>query len=195
MKRACPICDREDRAEIENAILAMTSSDRHYDIDKIAEEFEVDVSALKMHAMFHTPLVDEADLVKEVEAVTGSTEIDDEKEPVVRDSLARQMKLREVDILTDTTNEYLVTLHAAGRRINRLFGVINGKAGEDDDQAIRLSKYLTKPMVDLYIGLGSEIRASVKTMAEINKLINGAQDETTTGLMALANAIRGSDSE
>lgn len=196
MKRACPICDREDRAEIENALLSMASSDQGLKIDQIAEEYGVDLTALKMHAMFHTPLVDESDLEDSVDRVVDTKDSDEDRPAEAgRDSIVRQLKLRESDVLSETTNEYLVTLKTAGRRINRILGAKNGTPGEDDDQAYKLSKFLTKPMVDLYIGLGGEIRANVKTLADINKLLNGPQDSTATGLAALADAIRGSGSE
>ena len=196
MKRACPICNRDDRADIENALLSMASSGKGRKIEQIAEEYEVNIHDLKMHAMFHTPLVDEDDLelvVSEAEKPEGSTTPQVERAEVnQRDSIARQLKLRESDALTEATNEYLITLRAAGRRINRILGV-KENAGDDEDQMYRLSKFLTKPMVDLYIGLGGEIRANAKALAEINRMVNGPQDDTAMGLNALAAAIRGSD--
>ena len=197
MKRACPICAREDRAEIENALLSMTSSGKGHNIEQIAEEYEVDLNALKMHAMFHTPLVDADDLQEEVDKVEAEMPAVERAEvvnPEPRDSIARQLKLRESDALTEATNEYIVTLRAAGRRINRILSV-KDNGGEDDDQLYKMSKFLTKPIVDLYIGLGGEIRANVKALAEINRMLNGPQDNASTGLMALADAIRGSGAE
>ena len=101
------------------------------------------------------------------------------------------MRLRETDVLNEVTNEYLITLKAMGRRINNLIVIKDN----DEDQSYRMSKLLTRPVVDLYIGLGGEIRQTVKTIADIERAINGPQNDATSGLQALANAIRGSDLE
>lgn len=189
MARACPICDREDRAEIENAILHMTSSGEGQTIEQIAAAFEVNLDQLKMHAMFHTPLVSVEDLEPQVEAAKQMTLEGFDEVKVQRDSLTRKMRLRETDVLNEVTNEYLITLKAMGRRINNLI------AGTDEDSAYRTSKLLTRPVVDLYIGLGGEIRQTVKTIADIERAINGPQNDASSGLRALADAIRGSDTE
>ena len=178
MSTCCPICNSLDRADIENAILNMTSSTSRRSIEDIAKEFDVDVDALKLHAMFHTPLSNECELEGSVEQYN---------------SLTKSMRLRETDMLNEVAQEYLITLKNMGRRINRLVGVADSIA-EDDDQAFRMSKLLTKPAVDLYIGLGGEIRQTVKTISDIERAINGPQDNGSTGLVALANAIRGSES-
>ena len=78
-----------------------------------------------------------------------------------------------------------------GRRINRLASVSSIDC-EDADKEVKLAKLLTKPMVDLYIGLGGEIRQNVKAMAEVDRMLNGPQDNGNSGLQALADAIRGS---
>ena len=49
-----------------------------------------------------------------------------------------------------------------------------------------------KQLVDLYLGVGKEIRDTVKAIVEMDQLLNGPKDENVTGLMALAEAIRGS---
>ena len=83
-----------------------------------------------------------------------------------------------------------------GRRIKSMVGVNPAATeGEEDDNNIRTAKVLTKPVVDLYIGLGGEIRSTVKTMSDIERALNGPQDSTATGLEALANAIRGSGTQ
>lgn len=200
MARACPICGSEDRAEIENAILNMTSSGEGRTIEQIAEAFNVDLEKLKLHAMFHTPLVSAEELEPQVKAAASLSNMDEvqlsseDKEPAYRDSLTRKMRLRETDVLNEVTNEYLITLKAMGRRINKLISV-KDDTGADDDQTYRMSKLLTRPVVDLYIGLGGEIRQTVKTIADIDRAINGPQNDPGAGLAALANAIRGSDTE
>ena len=181
----CGICNRSDRAEIENAILNI-SAESGLTIDKIAEQYQLDLQELRNHALFHTPLVAPCDIVTQ----TTELQLNPEAEAKVPTSLARKMKLREADILATVNNEYLVTLKAMGRRINRLANVSSIDA-EDDAKKVELAKLLTKPMVDLYIGLGGEIRQNVRAMAEVDRMLNGPQDNGNNGLQALADAIRG----
>ena len=180
----CKICNRIDRADIENAILNI-SAESKLTVESIAEQYKVDVKELRNHALFHTPLVAPCDVV------TSEPVVNDTQLPEGKTSLARKMKLREADILAATNNEYMVTLKAMGRRINRLASVSSIDA-EDADKEVKLAKLLTKPMVDLYIGLGGEIRQNVRAMAEVDRMLNGPQDSSNNGLQALADAIRGS---
>ena len=56
----CKICSSPHRAEIENAILSMVADAPPSDvrsIESIAKHFEVPLEELKMHALFHTPLL------------------------------------------------------------------------------------------------------------------------------------------
>ena len=192
MPSTCTICNHPDRAEIENAILSMTDGVKT-SIEVIAEQYDVSLSDLKMHALFHTPLVDAADIEELRDAETlGDTEQTEVVRAAPRDSLTRRMKLREADLLAAVGNEYLVTMKTMGRRINKLAQVSEIDI-EDNDRQLKLAKLLTKPMVDLYVGLGGEIRQTVKTMAELDRLLNGPEDSATSGLVALAKAIQGSD--
>ena len=183
----CKICNRIDRADIENAILNI-SAESKLTVESIAEQYKVDVQELRNHALFHTPLVAPCDVV------TSEPAVDETQLPEGKISLARKMKLREADILAATNNEYMVTLKAMGRRINRLASVSSIDA-EDADKEVKLAKLLTKPMVDLYIGLGGEIRQNVRAMAEVDRMLNGPQDSSNNGLQALADAIRGSSGD
>lgn len=192
MPSLCTICNHPDRAEIENAILSMTDGSKT-SIEVIAEQYDVSLADLKMHALFHTPLVGAADLEELRDAGTlGDTEQTEVARAAPRDSLTRRMKLREADLLAAVGNEYLVTMKTMGRRINKLAQVSEIDV-EDNDRQLKLAKLLTKPMVDLYVGLGGEIRQTVKTMAELDRLLNGPEDSATSGLVALAKAIQGSD--
>ena len=180
----CKICNSSMRMDIESSILRMTE-DHEQTIDEIAEQFGCDVDELKTHALFHTPLVRACDLDPNYE---------EKPQPFntsCHDSLTRQMKLREVDLLSEVANNYMLTLKTMGRRINKLAQVVSIDA-EDEEKEVKLAKLLTKPMVELYLGTGGEIRQTVKTMAEINHILNGESDPTANGLAALANAIRAS---
>ena len=200
MPDSCRICQHPDRAEIENAILSMTADappNGANSIELIAEQYQVPLDELKMHALFHTPLVGAGDVEELREAATltmtsGDTEQTEVVRSAPRDSLTRRMKLREADMLAAVGNEYLVTLKTMGRRINKLAQVSSIDI-EDEEKQLKLAKLLTKPMVDLYVGLGGEIRQTVKTMAELDRILNGPEDSTASGLVALAKAIQGSD--
>lgn len=187
----CSICNSPNRAEIENAILALTTSGagENVSIETIAEQFNVSLDELKMHAMFHTPLVSDAD-ISAIEHCAPAAETTEDKPK--GESLTRKMKLREADILATVANEYLVTMKTMGRRINKL-AQVSSIDEEDQAKQLQLAKLLTKPMVDLYVGMGSEIRQTVKTMAEMDRMLNGPEDSAGAGLAALAAAIRQSD--
>lgn len=204
MPSSCKICNHPDRAEIENAILTMTADappNEKNSIEQIAVQYRVDLDELKMHALFHTPLVGDDD-IEELQAevvmpicdgdVCDIPSFEQTTKAAPRDSLTRKMKLREADMLAAVGNEYLVTLKTMGRRINKLAQVSSIDV-EDEEKQLKLAKLLTKPMVDLYVGLGGEIRQTVKTMAELDRLLNGPEDSAATGLAALAQAIRRSD--
>ena len=193
MPSLCTICNHPDRAEIENAILSMTDGLKT-SIEVIAEQYDVSLADLKMHALFHTPLVGAADIeeLRDADMTAGDTVLTEVVRAAPRDSLTRRMKLREADLLAAVGNEYLVTMKTMGRRINKLAQVSEIDI-EDNDRQLKLAKLLTKPMVDLYVGLGGEIRQTVKTMAELDRLLNGPEDSATSGLVALAKAIQGSD--
>lgn len=168
----CSICNSPDRAEIENAILQMSADvpeSERYTLERIADQFNCNIDDLKVHALFHAPL-------------TFSGESD-------HSSLTRKVKLKEVDALAAVSNEYLVTLKSIGRRINKLSSVSSIDA-EDQEKMLQIAKLLTKPMVDLYIGLGGEIRQNAKTMAELDHMLNGPKDGTANGIAALAQAIK-----
>ena len=202
MPSSCKICNHPDRAEIENAILTMTADappNEKNSIEQIAEQYKVDLDELKMHALFHTPLVGDGDVEELRNEVGGCntpmldvSTVEGASKPEPRDSLTRRMKLREADMLAAVGQEYLVTLKTMGRRINKLAQVSSIDI-EDEEKQLKLAKLLTKPMVDLYVGLGGEIRQTVKTMAELDRLLNGPEDSAATGLAALAQAIRRSD--
>lgn len=176
----CVVCDRLDRASIELAILEMPEHPGD-SIEAIADRFDVDVSSLKTHAVFHVPTVSNVE--------TGS--------------LARNMKLHEADMLSSVCNEYMATLTVLGRRVRSLAegtslpdSYYNDTNGDEEfGRQLKLTKMLTKPMVDLYIGLGSEIRSTVKTVAELNRMINGEDDGASAGLKALADALRGTPAD
>lgn len=198
----CRVCQHSQRADIENMLLELTDKEKGITVESIAEEYGISTNELKLHALYHTPLVRPEDV--EVIEATQPSEFDKFEPGVLvtdvpstqpaqptRDSLVRRAKLREMDMLEAVSREYLVTLKAMGRRINKLARISNIPE-EDQDLQIQMAKMLTKPMTDLYIGLGGEIRQAVKTMSEVDRMLNGPEDSAVTGLRALTEAIRGS---
>lgn len=131
-------------------------------IEDIAEEYDVDIVDLKKHAMIHNAL-----------PVAG------QEEPM---SIVGKMKLKEASMLEEVAFEYMVTLKNIGRRINRYAS----------DEDVAFEKLLTKPVADLYVNLGSEIRQTVEAITKIDQILNGPKEDNTSGLAALAAAINGS---
>lgn len=167
----CPICNHPDRALIEQSILNMSTDNKSITLKSIVDTYSKNGSTfteqdLKVHALMHTPLgVNESDL----ESDNG----------VVTESLTRKIKLQEADMLRNVANEYMVTLKNMGRKINKF-------VSDDDDNAVRL---ISKSMADMYLGLGGEIRATVKTLADLDQQLNGPANNSNSGIDALAAAL------
>ena len=159
---ACSICTHFQRADIENALLSMSSDNPEVTLEAIAEDYHVTLNELKVHALMHTQMGISPDAAQQAP------------------SIARQLKLKEADILSAVINEYMVTLKAVGRSINAL------TYNENFEQR------LNKPVVDLYLGTGGEIRSTVKTLAELNGILNGPETGGNAGLLALVQAITNS---
>lgn len=162
----CSVCTHPKRAEIEKAILRISSTNPSITIEGIAEEYGVTPEDIKKHAILHQALP--TDLVAKPEG---------------NDTLARRAKVSEAQMLEDIALEYYATLKNLGVKIN---GMIT------DEEDIKFTKLLTKPVADMYISLGSEIRQTVSAMAELERLLNGPKDDNASGLTALAMAIAGS---
>ena len=157
---ACAICNSPQRAEIEQALMNVGPS---LTTEAIAEQYNVPLEDLKVHALFHTPL-------------GLSSEEDNE-------SIARKLKMRESDMLTEVATEYLITMKGVGRKLNEVINSVDSKFG---------FRTITKAQTDLYLGLGSEIRKTVAAIAEIDQILNGPKEDNTSGLAALAAAINAS---
>lgn len=99
------------------------------------------------------------------------------------DSLQARIKVREANALALTIQEYSSTLTLVGRKIRKMAQFPGDSVGE------ALSKLLTKPVVDLYIGLGAEIRETVQEMSVLNRDLNGPDENSNAGLIALAGAL------
>lgn len=162
----CSICSHPKRAEIEKAILRISTDNPALTMEQIAEEYDLGITEIRKHAVLHQSLnVDPVALAEGCE------------------TLARRAKIREASILEDVVIEYYGSLKNLGTKINRL---------TTDQDETKFTKLLTKPVVDMYLGLGSEIRQTVNAMAELDRILNGPKDDNASGLAALASAIAAS---
>lgn len=181
----CSICKSADRADIENALLNMTT-ENGITLDTISDQFGVKMDELKKHALLHSPL--SIGKLPEYESSLNDVDFSEQESDIVipvGDSIAKGMKKREADVLATMVNEYLVTMKIVGRRIHCM-AVSEGEDASD----VKLTKLLTKSITDLYLGLGSEIRNTVKTLADIDRMLNGDPDNNNGGMALLVNALK-----
>lgn len=161
--KTCAICSHPRRVAIENALFKVVPENSTLTLEKIAQEFEVTEADLREHALFHTSFNFEPN----------------------GDSIVRQIKMREADMLGAAAMEYMTTMQVVGNRIRSF-------AQTADDEDVRFEKCLTKPVADLFIGCGDGLKSTVKALADINQQLNGPKDEGTSGLAALAAALSAS---
>lgn len=161
--RTCAVCMHPHREEIEMALLKMSPENSVEILEKCSEAFGVSIEDLQHHALFHTSF----------DCSSGS------------DSIVRQIKMREADMLAAMAADQLATVKAVGKRIRRFADTV-------DEEDVRFEKTLTKPMVDLYNGAGDGLRRTVQTLADVNQLLNGPKDEGLSGLAALAQVLHDS---
>lgn len=159
----CAVCRHPQREAIENALFKMVPENATLTLSNLAEQFDVTEEDLREHALFHTSFNFEPN----------------------GDSIVRQIKMREADMLGAAAMEYMTTMSVVGKRIRSY-------ATDSADDDIRFEKLLTKPVTDLYIGCGDGLKGTVKALADINQMLNGPKDDGTSGLMALAEALHAS---
>lgn len=160
----CMICDHAHREDIERALFNMSPENSSLTLEKISEEFEVPVSDLQRHSLFHSPYG----------AIEGS------------DSIVRRMKLREMDLLGEASREYYDTMKMVGNRIRKF------AKNSDCDEDSMFERRVTKSIVDLYLGCGENLQKTTRTIADIDHMLNGPKDDGLSGLTALAQALQGS---
>lgn len=159
----CAICNHPQREAIENALFKMVPENATLTLEELAKQFDVTEEELREHALFHTSFNFEPN----------------------GDSIVRQIKMREADMLGAAALDYMSTMQVVGKRIRHY-------AQDDLDDDLKFTKLLTKPVADLYIGCGDGLKGTVKALADINQLLNGPKDEGVSGLAALAAALNSS---
>lgn len=160
----CKICEHPRVQEINEAILNMNV--REDSLELIAESFGVDAVDLARHAI-----------------------MDISATPPV-ESLARQLKLKEADTLAALQTEYMQTVTKTGEFIRGI--IADCDCASEAAEKIATVKLITKPMVDLYVGTGSEVRNTARTLADLKQILQGGEGGPLSGLAALAAAIQSS---
>lgn len=157
--RNCEICNHPMRIEIETALFKMCPENSESTLRAIVDKYDVSEEALQEHALFHTSFNCGPD----------------------GDSIVRQIKMREADLLASVALDQLSTVKVVGKRIRDL-------AVKDPEEG-RFERTLSKSVVDLYVGAGDGVRRNVQTIADINQLLNGPKDDSLSGLAALAKVL------
>lgn len=160
----CKICEHPRVQEINEAVLNMNV--RETSMEEIAEQFDVDAVELTRHAI-----------------------LDISATPPV-ESLARQLKLKEADTLAALQAEYMQTVTKTGEFIRGIFG--NVDEASEPAEKVAVAKLITKPIVELYVGTGSEVRNTARTLADLKQILQGGEGGPLSGLAALAAAIQSS---
>jgi hypothetical protein len=105
------------------------------------------------------------------------------KGPDAAESLVAAVKSKEAEYLRASIIDYQRTQMEIGAYIRAAAKPENGES--------KLYK-LNKAAVDLYVGIGGEIRSAVDSLVRMNTAINGGDNGGVQALAELAKAIRGS---
>lgn len=162
----CPICDHPYRSQIERALMDGVSLEKimeTYNSDTYsAPEFKFTKDQLRIHSVCHIAMPSQDD---------------------VKESIADKLALKEADMLIISCKEYMTTLQHLGSVINTKLSQI--QTGEAETRI-----ELTKPMVDLYLGTGAQIRDTVQMMTEAYAEMNADDAQfSRSGLTVLSNAL------
>lgn len=98
------------------------------------------------------------------------------------ESIAQKINMTEAEVLRQTASNYYITLQQIGAKINKMLA-----SGDSELRGI------TKPLVDLYLGAGAEIRNSTDCLVKMNQAINGENNSGLNALAALVTTLKGSD--
>jgi hypothetical protein len=187
---SCKICEHPNRVAIENALLSISADNPSLTVNTIAEQFGVEIQDLKMHIVMCGALGIPESSIESVSS--NSINANPADLTINRDSITKQLKLKEADVLMNVVVELMTTMKNVGRKINELALDV----GTDEDGKVpgkyALNKFLSESVVELYIGASSEIRGNIKTLADINQLVHGAENTSTAGIVALTQAIAAS---
>lgn len=162
---ACIVCSHPKRYEIEQKLLCRNSEEKAIPIEAIAKEYGLKTIDLQVHALMHNTMVSESEDVKPM-------------------TLVASIKYKEGEYIRQVINDYQLTMSVLGGEIRAII-----KNNSDDNPTL---SRLSKPVVDLYLGLGTEIRGSVDLLNKMNGAVNGDANPALEGLKSLVNAIQSS---
>lgn len=167
----CPICNHKQRDKIEKEIKAMQFSDGDdtKDLHKIADTYKVKYNDLLIHMVMHISTENEREIIQ----VNG----------VQNESLASTIKRKEADILQNCLEEQTATLKNLSVKLNSIIA-----KHTDDEPTLQ---QITKPIVELYLGTGQSIRATVDSIARLNLAVNGEKNEGISSLAGLVQVLKG----
>lgn len=156
----CRLCSHPKRAEIEDKLMSARGTEElDTVIDQVSKEYKLSKIDLKVHMTLHCTVMEDA------------------KDAV---SMADKIKMNEADTLRETIKNYLVTLTNTGTKLNDIL--------EDGDDAQTL-RMIQKPIVDLYLGCGAEIRGTVEALIKLNAAVNGNESTATNSLRLLVETL------
>jgi len=164
---ACPICNHDKREEIEQKLLCRTAE---VGLDQIAQEYNVKVLDLQVHSIMHNSLI--------------AAKEDPKAEP---STLVEKIRFKEGEYIRNTIMDYQSTLLILGTQIR---SILRTSTVEDPT----LHK-IGKATVELYLGIGAEIRSSVDLLTKMNGALNGDSNAALNGLSALVTAIANSSQD
>lgn len=162
----CTVCNHDNRLDIEKALLCISSGVGGQTIEDVADEFNIHIRDLQVHAVMHVPLDQ-----------TASQSNDDVKQESIVQSINKVEAVR----LHRAADDYLCTLKNLSAKINKIINT-------SDETSLRL---LTKSTVDLYLGSGAELRNITNAIVQMNQTLNGENNAGAAALADLIGAIRG----
>ena len=209
--KTCLVCQSDHRIDIENALMTGQSS------ATIAKFYTIDIDHITFHkevCAAYVLTLDEFDALvarelfnSNIDASTGELLIDPatmlpiapETEQTLQDanvqvtglkkpgaSLRRNLNIREADLLAASAQDLYLTQKNVSREINRQIDNISRTSEGIVDQ----KQFLRLPICQMYTGIASEIRQTIRTMADIDKMLNATEtDNPNVGMFAVANAI------
>ena len=169
----CVVCGHEHRRAIEDYISTVDTPGVQITLDGVAKKFGVPLIDLQVHALMHSPV----------------TRLEEDGMPL---SIAGQLKKGEANLLYAVAEEYYQTLKQAGKEVRRR--MVPAPTDEDDGPTL-LAPRLTKELVDLYIGVGNNLRQTVGTIVDMNQKLNDEADPALKALQGIIQAVRGPEAD
>ena len=187
----CTVCEHPNRVDIDTALLSGQP------INKVGVFYGVASKHIIAHKELCSPYLATQDdfnqmVQNEVYEILETENINTSQSatPKKPASFGAQLGLRETDILVSSINQMLIMQTSLGREINKFLTNMDTPEG-----LLAQQKFLRKPVMDAYVLVGSEIRQSVKTLADIQAMLvkPEAAKDPFEAMKALSLAIAGAN--